>query len=243
VKINTVLENLIGFFAKEKIDFALIGAFALQAYGYVRATGDIDFILRGEDQESAVRFLESLGYETLYRSKGFSNHVHPLTVLGRIDFIYVEGETAEKIFSGTKPLMIFEGIAAPVVRPAHLIALKVFAMKNDPGRSFREMADIQQLMNHTSQSVDIDETRGTLKNTVNWRSSMSLQEESKKSPCKKLLDLESGLPLTPEDFRAMKRCVGGQPMDLAGYVMWLEQIGAFKTGKADAKIYPERFEL
>jgi len=32
-------------------------------------------------------------------------------------------------------------------------------------------------------------------------------------------------------------------MDLAGYIMWLEEIGAFKTRKVDAKIYPERFEL
>jgi hypothetical protein len=32
-------------------------------------------------------------------------------------------------------------------------------------------------------------------------------------------------------------------MDLAGYIMWLEEIGAFKTRKVDAKIYPEMFEL
>jgi hypothetical protein len=116
-------------------------------------------------------------------------------------------------------------------------------MKNDPGRSFREMADIQQLMNHTSQSVDIDEVKGYFENSVNWRSSMSSQEESKNSLTERLLDLESGLPLTPKDFRAMKRCVGGHDLDLAGYLMWLEQIGAFKTSKTDVKIYQERFEL
>jgi len=88
VNIKTVLENLIGFFAKEKIDFALIGAFALQAYGYVRATQDIDFVVRCEGQDRIVRFLESLGYETSYRSQGFSNHVRPLAGLGRVDFVY-----------------------------------------------------------------------------------------------------------------------------------------------------------
>ena len=157
MNIRTVLENLIGFFAKEEIDFALIGAFALQAYGYVRATQDIDFVLRGEGQERTVRFLESLGYETLYRSEGYSNHVHPLPDLGRIDLVYVEGETAERLFCGTKSKLIFESLSVPVVRPEHLIALKIFAMKNDPGRSFREMADIQQLMNHVQ--VDTDEVR------------------------------------------------------------------------------------
>jgi len=159
VNIKTALENLIGFFAKEKIDFALIGAFALQAYGYVRATQDIDFLVRGSgEQGKLVRFLESLGYETLYQSKGFSNHLHPLPSLGRIDFVYVEGETAEKLFSGAKPALIFEGLSVPVVRPEHLIALKVFAMKNDPERSLREMADIQQLLSLTE--IDMDEVKG-----------------------------------------------------------------------------------
>ena len=74
---------------------------------------------------------------------------------------------------------------------------------------------------------------------------MSLPAESKKPLNEKqeLLDLESGLPLTPKDFRAMKRRAGGRDLDLAGYIMRLEQIGAFKTGKVDPKICLERFEL
>ena len=59
----------------------------------------------------------------------------------------------------------------------------------------------------------------------------------------KLLNLESGLHLTPEDFEAMKHSRGGLNLDLEGYITWLEEIGAFKTRKADPKIYPERFEL
>jgi len=157
VNITALLEHLIGFLAEQKIDFALIGAFALQAYGYVRATQDMDFVVREEGQERVIGFLESLGYQTLYRSKGFSNHLHPLTSLGRIDLVYVAGETADAIFSGTRQIPIFD-VSVPVVRPEHLVALKIFAMKNDPGRSFREMADIQQLLKHTE--IDMDEIRG-----------------------------------------------------------------------------------
>jgi hypothetical protein len=64
----------------------------------------------------------------------------------------VEGETAGELFSGSKPIRIFEGLSVPVVRPEHLIALKIFAMKNDPERSFREMADIRQLLSLTSRA-------------------------------------------------------------------------------------------
>ena len=157
MNLKGVLTNLIRFFAREKIDFALIGAFALKAYGYVRATQDVDFLVKGEAQEKIILFLETLGYETLYRSKGFSNHLHRLAGLGRIDFVYIEGETASMIFSGTKPLLVLEDLFIPVVRPEHLIALKVFAMKNDPKRSFREMADIQHLLE--LPGIDKDEVR------------------------------------------------------------------------------------
>ena len=155
---KTVLESLIHFLRREAIDHAVIGAFALKAFGYVRATQDIDFLVRGKDQQKIIGFMESLGYETLHRSKGFSNHLHGLEGLGRVDFIYVEGDTAEAILTQTKPLLIFEGLSIPVVRPEYLVALKLFAMKNDPARTFREMADIQQILR--LPGIDMHEVRG-----------------------------------------------------------------------------------
>jgi hypothetical protein len=157
MNLKTVIETLVHFFARENIPFALIGAFGLKAYGYVRATRDVDFVVRAEDQKRIVRFLETLGYETLYRSKGFSNHLHQLASLGRLDFVYVAGDTAETIFAGASPILLLEDLSIPVARPEHLIALKLFAMKNDPERSFREMADIQQLME--LPGIDRDEVR------------------------------------------------------------------------------------
>ena len=37
-------------------------------------------------------------------------------------------------------------LSLPIISPEHLIALKVFAMKNDPDRVFREMADIKHIL-------------------------------------------------------------------------------------------------
>ena len=157
MNLSKVIENLSSFFRREGIDFALIGAFALSAYGYVRATRDVDFVVRGKDQQKIVGFLESLGYETLHRSTGFSNHLHPLVNLGRIDFVYVDDNTAEILFTGAKRLPVLEELSIPVLRVEHLIALKVFAMKNDPRRTFREMADIEQLMR--VEGIDREEVR------------------------------------------------------------------------------------
>ena len=141
-----IFQLLIDFFEQEEIDYALIGAFALKAYGYVRATQDLDIIVRQEDQTKIISNLESLGFETLHTSTGYSNHVHSLSSLGRIDFVYVRGETAETIFAQTRHILILGDITIPVVRPEHLVALKVFAMKNDPNRALREMADIEYLL-------------------------------------------------------------------------------------------------
>ena len=152
-----VFQLLIDFLEKQGIDYALIGAFALKAYGYVRATQDIDLLADGGHQERIIEFLESLGFETLYRSSGYSNHVHGLSGLGRIDFVYVRGETAEKIFSQTRRLLILDKVSIPVVRPEDLVALKLFAIKNDPKRSLRDMSDIQFLLG--LPGVDMEEVK------------------------------------------------------------------------------------
>jgi hypothetical protein len=46
----------------------------------------------------------------------------------------------------------------PVPRPEHLAAMKVQAMKNDPERTLREMADIQFLL--SLPDIDEVEIRG-----------------------------------------------------------------------------------
>jgi hypothetical protein len=46
----------------------------------------------------------------------------------------------------------------PVPRPEHLAAMKVQAMKNDPGRTLQEMADIQFLLQ--VPGIDEVEVRG-----------------------------------------------------------------------------------
>ena len=158
MNIKTVFRSLTSFFEQAEIDYALVGAFALKAYGYLRATEDVDFLVRGAYQGRIITYLESLGYKTIYRSAGYSNHVHPLAKLGRIDFIYVERETADIILSEAVPLFLMDDISVPVVRAEHLIALKVFAMKNNPERSFREMADLQYLLK--LPGLDLEEIRG-----------------------------------------------------------------------------------
>lgn len=153
-----VLDKLAEFFEREDLPYALVGAFGLQAYGLSRATLDLDFVTDFRSQAKLLPFMESLGYETLHASSGYSNHVHPDPALGRVDFVYVRGETARLIFEGATTFLPAGDRSVPVPRPEHLAAMKIQAMKNDPQRTFQELADIGFLLR--LPGIDEEEVRG-----------------------------------------------------------------------------------
>jgi hypothetical protein len=152
-----VLEDVARFLDTQGARFGLAGAFALHAYGYARATADLDFVVEAKAQPVLCIHLESLGYQTIHRSAGYSNHVHPLPSLGRVDFIYLDEPTSHALFGGARRLEVLPGLQALVPRPEHLAAMKVLAMKNDPSRALQEMADIQFLL--TVPGIDEEAVR------------------------------------------------------------------------------------
>ena len=153
-----VIDLLSGFFEREKLPFAVIGAFGLHAYGLTRATTDVDFVTDSAARSRVVRFLEANGYETLYASEGYSNHLHQDSAFGRVDLVYVSGETGRRLFEGARPDRLISGRQVPVPRPEHLAAMKIHAIKNDPERRHQELADIRFLME--LPGVDRAEIRG-----------------------------------------------------------------------------------
>lgn len=153
-----VIDAIVGFLEGEGAPFALAGAFALHAYGLSRATVDLDFVVESTVRERLVTFLESLGYQTLHASAGYSNHLHPDPAMGRVDFIYVAGETSRRLFAARGGTLRSGQRELPVPRAEHLVAMKVHAMKNDPGRALQDMADIRFLIQ--LPGVDEEEIRG-----------------------------------------------------------------------------------
>jgi hypothetical protein len=62
-----VLDTVTRFLDERGLRYALVGAFALSAYGFSRATQDIDFAVDSTGRRDLISFLESLGYETLHQ--------------------------------------------------------------------------------------------------------------------------------------------------------------------------------
>ena len=122
--------------------WALIGGLALGAYGVGRPTSDVDLIVDFESQATILAEFETRGFETLHASSGYSNHLRDRD---RVDLVYVRGDTASRIFESVQ--QVSQGDRnIHVVRPEHLAAMKVLAMKNDPSRLVSELADLEQLL-------------------------------------------------------------------------------------------------
>ena len=153
-----VIELLGGFFAERHLRWAICGGLGLAAYGLARTTFDADVVTDGDAEDDVVAFMETHGFETLYRSPGFSNHLHQDPGLGRVDFVYVRGDTREKLFAAAREVPGPTGAALLVPKPEHLAAMKVAAMKSDPSRTFQDLADIRYLL--TLSGVDREEIRG-----------------------------------------------------------------------------------
>lgn len=147
MQFDKVLKTFIEFFEREEIRYALIGGMAMQAWGRSRLTKDVDFAVDAEARTRTVAFAEQLGYETLYVSDGYSNHGSTDPDLGRVDFMYVSGRTAERIFSATVDKSIVGNVIAPVASAEHLAMMKAIAMKNFPHRALFEGEDVRLLLN------------------------------------------------------------------------------------------------
>lgn len=141
-----VLGMMQGFLEGERIPHALVGGLGLAAYGLARTTFDIDLVVDGDREDEIVAFLEAAGYETLHRSAGYSNHLHPDLALGRVDLVYVRGVTRDAVFREARSFPGPKAKPVLVPRPEHLAAMKIVAMKSDPGRIFAELADIRFLL-------------------------------------------------------------------------------------------------
>ncbi len=141
-----VLDEIAGFLDGRERPWALIGGLGLAAFGMERFTLDLDLVVPGAEQDEIVTFMDQLGYELLHRSRAFSSHVHARSEMGRVDFMYVYGDTAERVFEARRFAEGASGRPVPVASPEHLAAMKVQAMAEDPTRRFQDLADVQFLL-------------------------------------------------------------------------------------------------
>jgi hypothetical protein len=138
--------------------WALAGGFALNALGFARLTKDVDLLVDETAREPLLSALLEEGFTVLYTSEGYSNLLHADPALGRLDLIWLDGETSRKVFAGCREVPGPGSRPIRVPRPEHLLAMKAAAIANDPDRGIRDLADVQFLLR--LPGIDDNEVRG-----------------------------------------------------------------------------------
>ncbi len=143
--LNQDFKEFLALLLEEKVEFLVVGGYAVAFHGYPRFTGDLD-ILIGTNSENAVKILSALkkfGFGKLSISQADLQTERNVIQLGfppvRIDLITsLDGVKNEELFIGSIK-SDFYGLKIPMISKAHLIQ-----NKRATGRP-RDLLDIENL--------------------------------------------------------------------------------------------------
>ena len=131
--------------AEAKIQFLVIGGWAVCAHGYARLTKDLDLLGRKEDREKWNAVLGEIGYISVFQPPSFG-HWNPAQLPGYtvLDVMFVNDATFQKMFQAAREVSV-EGTESKIPSLEHLIALKVHALHH--GGERRLLKDYDDLNN------------------------------------------------------------------------------------------------
>lgn len=124
--LNPDYRDILSAFAVERVEYLLVGAYALAAHGFVRATGDIDLWVR-PDQTNADRVLRALArFGAPLSDVSKDDFVEPGVVFQigvaprRIDILTaIDGVAFGEAWQARDEVDI-EGVSIPVISRSHL---------------------------------------------------------------------------------------------------------------------------
>lgn len=152
MKVSEALKILTDRFRSQKIPTVLIGGMALYAYGGARVTTDVDFLLSDDHVKNVMMVLEKEGYKVKQKHDLFVRFEKPGLTLAAIDFVFVDEETFSTIQKEGR-IMTMAGMEFVVPSIQHLIALKLHAIKNNPSRKDKDLADVVGLIRKNGISI------------------------------------------------------------------------------------------
>jgi len=152
---KTVFTKLLASFQEQDIRYALMGGFAMGAWGVPRGTVDIDFLVHRDDMDKVARIMGGLGYECKYKTENVSQYLSPLRVFGEVDFLHAFRTPSLSMLERAEERQMFNGtIAIRVLKIEDLIGFKVQAIANNEARKVADMADIESLMAFNRDTID-----------------------------------------------------------------------------------------
>jgi hypothetical protein len=152
---KTVLTKLLTAFQEHNIRYALMGGFAMGAWGAPRGTVDIDFLVHRNDMDKVDRIMEGLGYQCKYKTENVSQYLSPIRVFGEVDFLHAFRTPSLSMLERAEEKQMFGGmVAVRVLKIEDLIGFKVQAIANNEARKAADMADIEALIALNKGRID-----------------------------------------------------------------------------------------
>lgn len=143
--LNEDYRDMLQCLLEERVRFLVVGAYALAAYGYPRATKDIDFLVNASS-ENAAHLMRALGRfgapldqvsATDFSTEGIVFQIG--SAPRRIDILTrISGVDFERAYANRNTVLV-EGIEVPVISLEDLIA-----NKRATGR-LQDLADVEKL--------------------------------------------------------------------------------------------------
>lgn len=133
--------------------YLVIGGHAVNFYCAPRATLDLDFLVRRDDQSKWRGLLEAEGFTLLSDRETFLQFSPPYGVEWRLDLMLVTAATFTKLADGARTVQLL-GIHTLIPRPEHLIALKLHALKHGHQERFeKDFGDVLALTRNAGLDV------------------------------------------------------------------------------------------
>jgi predicted nucleotidyltransferase len=157
--LQLVIQALANAQNEGKLRFHLIGGYGLDAHNYHRDTRDLDILIASENAEVVNASVSALGYVQHDVTPAFLRYWHPTDPkFLPIDVMLVDTGTFAKLSSSAVNYTI-QGIDVTCPSVASFIALKLHAMKNNPGRSRKDLNDIAALVEKNPAAVTLVEVK------------------------------------------------------------------------------------
>ena len=155
---KSVLEILADGLSKRNIQALLIGGHALQPYGVVRQTLDVDCLVADRDAGVVGQILVTAGYQERARTANFARYSHTSLYLMDVDVLLVDQATLQLMLKASRKYCMgaFEWRVPCLI---HLVALKLHAVKHAPRREARDFGDIVELLRANRAEWQIEELK------------------------------------------------------------------------------------
>lgn len=141
-----ILRTISFYTADKNLPFVVIGGHAVNAYGIMRQTSDIDLLVCRDSKDKWHDLMLKLNYEVGHNDDRFARYRAKSIANWPIDLMYVDAETFTKIYHSSKEIAFGEALAR-TVSARHLATLKIHALKHyQEHRYSKDFSDLDSLL-------------------------------------------------------------------------------------------------